>query len=142
MSEEETFKVTDRRRRSDADPAPSEAPSPPPAPEAAPRLSPVADASADASREEAALHAAGHEPDLQGVFAMFASSALMGLGAAPDPATGERYIDLDQAQDAIEALLVLRVKTEGNRTDTETRLLEEILYELQVRFAQVSQGGR
>jgi len=135
LSEEETFKVTDRRRRPDADPAPS---APPLAPATPPPAAPIAALSPDAP----ALDAAGSEPDLQGVFAMFASSALTGLGAAPDPATGERYIDLEQAQEAIEVLLLLRVKTEGNRTEQETRVLEEILYELQLRFAQVSRGGR
>jgi hypothetical protein len=138
VSEEETFKVTDRRRRPDADLAPGAPPPAPVAPATPPPAAPIAASSPDVL----ALDEAGSEPDLQGVFAMFASSALTGLGAAPDPATGERYIDLEQAQEAIEVLLLLRVKTEGNRTEEETRVLEEILYELQLRFAQVSQGGR
>jgi hypothetical protein len=72
---------------------------------------------------------------------MFASSALVSLGAAPDPASGERSVDLDQAQGAIDVLLLLRDKTQGNRTEAESRLLEEILYDLQLRFVRTARGG-
>ena len=72
---------------------------------------------------------------------MFASSALVALGAAPDPMTGQLSIDLDQAQEAIETLMLLGVKTEGNRTESETRLLEELVYDLQARFSRLTQGG-
>jgi hypothetical protein len=73
---------------------------------------------------------------------MFAGSALVGLGEAPNPATGERAVDLEQAREAIETLLLLREKTRGNLTEDESRLLQEILYDLQLRFVQVSEGGR
>ena len=65
---------------------------------------------------------------------MFASSALVSLGAAPDPQTNESRRDLSQAEAAINVLLMLREKTNGNRTEQENRLLEGILYDLQVRF--------
>ena len=65
---------------------------------------------------------------------MFASSALVGLGLAPDPQTNGSRRDLAQAQAAIDVLLMLREKTNGNRTEQETRLLESILYDLQMRF--------
>ena len=42
--------------------------------------------------------------------------------------------DLGQAQYLIDLLLLLREKTEGNRTPEETRLLSEVLHDLQVRF--------
>lgn len=78
--------------------------------------------------------------DLQGLFIMFASSALIGLGAAPDPALGEPRVDLEQAQEAIETLLLLRDKTAGNRTEAESRLLDDILYDLQMRYVRVAKG--
>jgi len=140
VGEEETFKVTDRRRRADDDePAAPAASRPGPEPAAPPPPPPPAP-----------LRSGGGEPgplpgadalDLQGLLVMFASSALIGLGAAPDPMTGEQRIDLDQAQEAIETLLLLRAKTEGNRTEAESRLLEEILYDLQMRFVRMAQGG-
>ena len=147
MTDEENFKVTDRRRRFDeaaSESASAAGASPTPAMPVGP------DSSRDEVLGETDLAAelgpsddpelAG-APDLRGVFVMFASSALIALGAAPDPMTGQRSIDLDQAQEAIETLMLLGVKTEGNRTEGETRLLEELLDDLQARFVQLTQGG-
>jgi len=85
----------------------------------------------------------GGVPDLASVFIMFAGWALIGLGEAPDPATGERRLDLSQARDAIETLRLLREKTAGNRTEPESGLLEELLYDVQMRYVRVAKtaGG-
>lgn len=82
-------------------------------------------------------------PDLSSVFIMFAGWALIGLGEAPDPATRERRVDLPQARDAIETLRLLREKTAGNRTESESGLLEELLYDVQMRYVRVAKtsGG-
>jgi len=72
---------------------------------------------------------------------MLASSALVNLGEAADPETGERIVDLEQAKDAIDLLSLLRVKTEGNRTEQESHLLEEMLYDLQLRFVRAAKGA-
>lgn len=72
---------------------------------------------------------------------MFASSTLICLGEAPDPATGERRMDLPQAREAIETLLLLREKTEGNRTEQESGLLEEILYDVQMRYVRIAKSA-
>lgn len=134
MAEDEAFKVTDRRRRDDIDEAPaSAAPSEPPAPAAQ-----AAPAGAAFPGPAAPLKG---DPDLQGLFIMLASSALMNLGEAADPETGERVIDLEQAREAIDLLSLLRVKTEGNRTEQESRLLEEMLYDLQLRFVRAAKSA-
>ena len=133
MPEDETFKVTDRRRRDDADGTPSEPA--PPTPAATP---PRAATAGPVSPGPAAPPSTG--PDLQGLFIMFASSALLNLGEAADPETGERVLDLAQAREAIDLLSLLRLKTEGNRTEQESHLLEEILYDLQLRFVQAAKG--
>lgn len=80
-------------------------------------------------------------PDLRGLFIMLASSALVNLGEAADPATGERVLDLEQAKEAIDLLALLRVKTSGNRTDQESHLLEEMLYDLQLRFVTAARSA-
>lgn len=72
---------------------------------------------------------------------MLASSALVHLGEATLPESGGRTIDLDQAREAIDLLGLLRAKTEGNRTEHETRLLEEMLYDLQLRFVRAAEGA-
>ena len=148
MSDEENFKVTDRRRRfdeaaTDAASAPEASPTPAGSPVGSDPVRAEVPGEADLAAEhgppdDAELAGA---PDLRGVFVMFASSALIALGAAPDPMTGQRSLDIDQAQEAIETLMLLGVKTEGNRTEAETRLLEELVYDLQARFARLTQGG-
>jgi len=116
---EDVFKVTDRRRRVEEEPAPA-------APSRAPETEPVAAA--------ASPHAGTGERSLAGLFMMLASSAVVALGAAPDPLTGQRQVDLAQAADAIDLLILLREKTEGNRTPEESRILDEVLYDLQLRY--------
>ena len=49
--------------------------------------------------------------------------------------------DRDHVQ-AIDLLALLRVKTEGNRTDQESHLLEEMLYDLQLRFVRAAKALR
>ena len=75
---------------------------------------------------------------LAGVFIMFATSALVALGESPDPLTGRVQKDLAQASEAIDILVLLREKTEGNRTREESDLLEQIIYDLQLRFVRAT----
>jgi hypothetical protein len=72
---------------------------------------------------------------------LFANSALIGLGAVVEPGSGDRRPDLEQAQSAIDVLLMLRDKTHGNRTEQESRLLEEVVYDLQMRFVRAAREG-
>lgn len=65
---------------------------------------------------------------------MLASSAVIAMGDAPDPVSGERHRDLPQAAELIDLVLLLREKTEGNRTQDETRMFEDLLYDLQLRY--------
>ncbi|PYN87778.1 MAG: DUF1844 domain-containing protein [Candidatus Rokuibacteriota bacterium] len=117
---EDVFKVTDRRRRLDEDE---------PAPATPPR-----------AREDEPPHVgpapagAVGERSLAGLFMMLASSAVVALGDAPDPLTGQRQVDLAQAADAIDLLILLREKTEGHRSPEENQILEEVLYDLQLRY--------
>jgi hypothetical protein len=116
VSEEEPFKVTDRRHRVESSAG-----------------SPVGVGTPTGRRAETAGSGPGPS-DLGGLFMMFASSALVSLGLAPDPQTNESRRDLARAQAAIDMLLMLREKTNGNRTTEESQLLDGILYDLQMRF--------
>ena len=132
MAEEESFKITDRRHRdAAADPLPS--------PRAEPASPPSPPRAASAPPPPEGRDSTG--PDLASLFVMFASSAMIALGEAPDPMSGERSIDLTQAREAVDILLLLREKTEGNRSEQENHLLEEILYDLQMRFVRAAKGG-
>jgi Domain of unknown function (DUF1844) len=133
MAEDETFKVTDRRRRDETEDVSASPASRDPAAPAPRAAEPSSVFQGPAPPPEGG-------PDLQGLFIMLAGSALVNLGEAADPETGERVLDLQQAKDAIDILLLLRVKTEGNRTERESRLLDEMLYDLQLRFVRAAKG--
>ena len=68
------------------------------------------------------------------------TSALCHLGLVEDPQTGRvGEPDLPLASQTIDTLAVLEEKTRGNLDDEERRLLESLLYELRMRFVEVSQ---
>lgn len=64
----------------------------------------------------------------------FLLTGLVGLGVLPHPETQKPQVNLEAAQMAIETLELLRKKTEGQRTEPETRLLEEALFGLKMQF--------
>jgi Domain of unknown function (DUF1844) len=119
-STDEGFRVTDRRGRSE----PPDAAVPPPPPRATDEPEPGPAAA-----------------DLTSLFVMFATSALIALGESPDPVTGRVRKDLAQAREAIDLLILLRTKTEGNRTSEEERVLSQLLYDLQMRFVHTTKEG-
>jgi len=130
VSEEESFKVTDRRGRGDLSSGAGAGSAEAAASHAAP------DRDRAGGRQPNKIPAGAPPSDLGALFTMFASSALINLGAVPE--TDERRLDLGQAQAAIDVLLMLRDKTRGNRSEEESRLLEDILYDLQMRFVRAA----
>jgi len=72
-----------------------------------------------------------------------ASSAAIHFGDLPDPNTGERAeLNLDGAGQMIDILALLEEKTRGNLTLEERQVLEQVLYELRLRFVEASGGGK
>ena len=71
-----------------------------------------------------------------------ASTAAIHFGDVADPATGKpAEPNLQGAQQMIEILTLLEEKTRGNLTAEERQLVEQVLYELRVRYVEVSRGG-
>lgn len=70
----------------------------------------------------------------QHLIAMFQTLALQQLGKLINPITGKLERDLQQAKITIDMLQMLREKTEGNLSEDERRLLENIIVELQMNF--------
>lgn len=66
-------------------------------------------------------------------------SAYVHLGDAPGP-EGEAGANLELAQQDIDLLELLQDKTQGNLTGEEERLLSQGLYDLRMRFVEVSGG--
>ncbi len=63
-----------------------------------------------------------------------ASSAMVQLGEAPDPSTGQNAENLILAKHTIDILSMLQEKTGCSLDADETRLLEGLLYELRMKY--------
>ena len=72
-----------------------------------------------------------------------ASTAAIHFGDLPDPASGEpTEPNLDGAAQMIEILSLLEQKTRGNLTPDERQVLEQVLYELRMRFVEAKGAAR
>jgi hypothetical protein len=72
-----------------------------------------------------------------------ATTAAVHFGDVPDPVSGERTApNLAGAARIMEILMVLERKTRGNLTAEERQVLEQLIYELRLRFIEASGGGK
>ncbi len=140
--EKQGFKVTDRRgftaegdRREGA----------PPGPEAT-EAKGEARVGADPGRSAAATpppppKGAGKAPgmDFSSFILSLATTAMVHLGEMPDP-EGEAQQNLEAARQMVDILAMLQEKTEGNRSPEESQLLEDVLYELRMKFLSKSKA--
>lgn len=69
-----------------------------------------------------------------------ATSALIHLGLAPDPATNQIHTNVELAKQNIDILGMLEEKTKGNLSEEEANLIEGLLAEIRLRYVQVSHG--
>ncbi|MEO5897658.1 MAG: DUF1844 domain-containing protein [Vicinamibacterales bacterium] len=86
-------------------------------------------------------------PDSGISFAQFilslGTTAAVHFGDLPDPMTGERGgTDLAAAAQMIELIGMLQEKTRGNLEPAEAKLVEDLLYDLRMRFVQGQQQPR
>jgi hypothetical protein len=65
-------------------------------------------------------------------------SALMHLGEAPSPETGEIEENLALARQTIDLVGMLEEKTKGNLSGDEERLIAQILFDLRMRYVERS----
>ncbi len=72
-----------------------------------------------------------------------ATTAAVHFGDVADPSTGEKGApNLLAASQMIELIALLQEKTRGNLIEPEERLIDDLLYELRLRFVQAQQGER
>jgi hypothetical protein len=72
-----------------------------------------------------------------------ATTAAVHFGDIADPHTGERQeVDLVAAHQMIDLISLLQDKTKGNLTADEAKLVDDLLYELRMRYVQAQQGER
>ena len=64
------------------------------------------------------------------------NATLIALGLVPSPDANNIQKDLESARYNIELLEMLKQKTNGNLTSTESSLLTDLLYDLQLKFVE------
>lgn len=73
------------------------------------------------------------------------SSALFHFGELPDPVTNQKQKNIEMAKQTIDILGLLENKTAGNLDKEESSLLENLLYDLRMRYiseTKKSDGGK
>jgi hypothetical protein len=150
MEEEEKgkgFKVDDRRRFSAEGELKPEhrgeeaaaTPAAPSAPETTPASSTLTTSTPAAASERRRPDA---EPMGELNFASFmvglSSQALFHLGEIVDPQAGGPQVDLPAAQQLIDIVGMLKEKTRGNLDQNEQALIDEILFELRMKYVERS----
>jgi hypothetical protein len=79
------------------------------------------------------------EASFEGLVNMLAVEAVMHLGLIENP-MGGRSVDLEAARHVIDMLGVIQNKTQGNLTDDEAELLDNVLADLRMQFVGISRG--
>ena len=78
-----------------------------------------------------------------GFILSLATTAAVHFGDITDPSTGEPgEPNLAAAAQMIELIAMLQEKTRGNLIEPEERLVDDLLYELRLRFVQAQQGEK
>jgi hypothetical protein len=78
------------------------------------------------------------KPTLVTIATTFAQQAMVSMGILPNPMTGKSVFMMNQAAYFIDAVDLLLEKTEGNRSEMETRTLENVAHELRMLFVEAN----
>jgi hypothetical protein len=78
-----------------------------------------------------------------GLVLSLATTAALHFGDIPDPSTGRpAEPDVEGAGHIIELLGILQEKTKGNLDGEEAQLLDDVLYDLRLRFVEARDSGK
>jgi hypothetical protein len=103
-------------------------------PEAAAQTAQPADALSEPARETA--QEALPEINFSTFVISLSTQALMNLGEIANPMSGKVETDVTVAKQMIDILGMLKDKTKGNLSAHEDRLIQEILYDLRMRYVE------
>ncbi|MFH1263332.1 MAG: DUF1844 domain-containing protein [Pseudomonadota bacterium] len=120
-TENRGFSVSDRRGETKEEEVRKPEPTPPPKKEApkAPRTG-------------------GGQIDFSAFVMSLSTSAAIHLGLVEDPISKKRGVSLELARQDIDILEMLAEKTKGNLVGEEAEMMEQVLYELRLRFVESS----
>lgn len=141
---DESWKETAAKEKERLDQANPAASKPKPEPEVKQESAQAHGHSHDHSHDHGHSHESEEElAGLQVNFLNYISSlgyqAMIFLGQIPHPATNQIEQNLEQAKFIIDTLIVLRAKTKGNLTKQEEDMLNTSVYELQMRYVELTQ---
>ena len=95
------------------------------------------DSQTEAKKTDPAKEQAASKPfkiDFSTFIMSLTSSAFYHLGDIADPETGKTETNLPAVQQTIDMLIMLKEKTQSNLSEEEGKLLEQLIYELQMKF--------
>jgi hypothetical protein len=85
---------------------------------------------------------ASPEVTFLGFVLSLAHTAAFHFGDVADPVTGQQgEVNLSAAQQIIDILALLEEKTRGNLTAEERQVLEQLVYELRMRFVEATRSA-
>ena len=76
------------------------------------------------------------EMDFSGFLTSLGLQGMIFLGEIPNPLSQKKEENLQQAKFIIDTLIMLREKTNGNLKAEEVNLLDNFIYELQMKFVE------
>jgi len=93
---------------------------------------------AEAKKEEPSQGAPLPEIDFFSFVLSLSTSAFIQLGVVQDPVTKQSAKDLPLAKHTIDLIGMLKEKTKGNLTSEEEKLVDNVLYDLRMRYVKLS----
>jgi hypothetical protein len=129
MAEDKGFEINDRRKAAAAD---------------APADTPRAETAFGGLNEGTAPGNTDEFPavDFISFVGSLAATALMHMGEKFSPEQPDDMKDLAAARQMIDLIDLLKVKTKGNLTEDESKMIETMLYNLKMRYVQESASGK
>jgi len=133
--EEGSFKFKDKRRRFDEDD--SDAKEPEETPDEPGDINPPEEIRSEPG-PETRDDAAAPPINFSTFILSLASSAAYHMGGFQDEVSGKTSVNLDLAKQSIDILAILEEKTKGNLNEEEANLLTHSLYDLRMKFVEIS----
>jgi hypothetical protein len=129
VEQDRSFTVTDKRSSAEPEEASRAGEERAAKTEAAPEPARPTGAKADAARQQAAL-----EVTFSSFVLSLSTSVMIHMGDIPDPVSGKKGEDLPAAKQMIDVLGIVKEKTRGNLQKEEEVLLQDLLYQLRMRY--------
>ena len=79
------------------------------------------------------------EPTFSIFISSLAMQALIALGEIENPITNKKETEKEQAKYLIDTISMIQEKTKNNLTEEEAKVVDQVLYELRMKYVSISQ---